>query len=53
MSSAKTKDGHDMFESLSAQQKCIRRGMEEEALYWVSELDTSVPRSTDHQIDPA
>jgi len=36
-----TKDGHDMFESLSALQKCVRRGLEEQALYWASELDRS------------
>jgi replication-associated recombination protein RarA len=36
-----TKGGHDMFESLSALQKCIRRGQEEQALYWASELDIS------------
>ena len=41
MSTPKTKNGHDMFESLSALQKCVRRGLEEQALYWASELDRS------------
>ncbi len=41
MSAPKTNGGHDMFESLSALQKSIRRGLEEQALYWASELDLS------------
>ena len=36
-----TKDGHDLHEVLSALQKSIRRGLEEQALYWASELDLS------------
>ena len=34
----KTKKGYDFFECSSALQKCIRRGMEEEAMYWAVEL---------------
>jgi replication-associated recombination protein RarA len=34
----KTKNGYDFFEAASAFQKTIRRGMEEEALYWGLEL---------------
>ncbi len=33
-----TKKGYDFFECSSALQKCIRRGMEDEALYWAVEL---------------
>src|SRR5208337_236390 len=36
-----TKDGHNLHEVLSALQKSIRRGLEEQALYWASELDLS------------
>ena len=34
----KTKNGYDFFEAASTFQKTIRRGMEEEALYWGLEL---------------
>lgn len=34
----KTKKGYDFFECSSALQKCIRRGREDEALYWAVEL---------------
>ena len=34
----KTKKGYDFFECSSALQKCIRRGLEEEALFWAVEL---------------
>ena len=37
----KTKKGYDFFEVSSAFQKCIRRGLEEEALYWAVELFNS------------
>jgi len=34
----KTKKGYDFFEVSSAMQKCIRRGLEQEALFWAVEL---------------
>jgi replication-associated recombination protein RarA len=34
----KTQKGYDFFEVSSAFQKAIRRGLEEEALYWAAEL---------------
>ncbi len=36
----RTKGKYPMDECASALQKCIRRGMEEEALYWALELET-------------
>jgi replication-associated recombination protein RarA len=39
--SLKTKKGYDFFEVASALQKCIRRGMGEEAMYWAVELFNS------------
>ncbi|WP_199249341.1 hypothetical protein [[Phormidium] sp. ETS-05] len=37
----KTANGYSFFEVSSAFQKAIRRGLEEEALYWGTELDKS------------
>ncbi len=37
----RTAKGHDFFEVSSAFQKCIRRGLEEEAMYWAVELFNS------------
>jgi replication-associated recombination protein RarA len=37
----KTKRGYDFFEVSSAFQKSVRRCLEEDALYWASELDQS------------
>lgn len=34
----KTKNGYDLFECSSALQKSIRRGLEEQAMYWAVEL---------------
>jgi hypothetical protein len=34
----RTKHNYDAFEVVSALQKCIRRGLEEDALYWAYEL---------------
>lgn len=34
----KTKKGYDFFEASSSLQKCIRRGLEDEALFWAVEL---------------
>lgn len=34
----KTKKGYDFFECSSAFQKCIRRGLEEQAMFWAVEL---------------
>lgn len=34
----KTKKGYDFFEASSAMQKCIRRGLEAEAMFWAVEL---------------
>lgn len=34
----KTKKGYDFFECSSALQKCIRRGLEEQAMFWAVEL---------------
>jgi len=34
----KTINGYDFFECSSALQKCIRRGMEDDALFWMAEL---------------
>jgi replication-associated recombination protein RarA len=34
----RTKKGYDMFEVASALQKCVRRGLEEQAMYWAVEL---------------
>ena len=36
-----TEKGYDFFECSSAMQKCIRRGLEDEALYWAVELYNS------------
>jgi replication-associated recombination protein RarA len=36
----RTENGYDFFEVASALQKCIRRGLEEEAVYWAFELDS-------------
>ena len=36
-----TVHGYEWAEVVSAMQKCIRRGQEEDALYWASELDKS------------
>ena len=33
-----TKNGYDFFECSSAMQKCIRRGLEDDALFWAVEL---------------
>jgi len=35
----KTANGYLNSECTSAMQKCIRRGLEEEALFWATELD--------------
>ena len=35
----KTQNGYDLYELLSALQKCIRRGLEEQAVYFAVELD--------------
>jgi hypothetical protein len=37
----RTKHNYDAFEVVSALQKCIRRGLEEDALYWAYELAES------------
>lgn len=37
----RTKKGYDFFEVASALQKCIRRGIEDEAMYWAVELFNS------------
>ena len=37
----RTAKGYDFFEVSSAFQKCIRRGLEEEAMYWAVELFNS------------
>ena len=34
----KTKGGYDLAEAISAIQKCIRRGLEQDAMYWALEL---------------
>ena len=34
----RTRHNYDAFEVVSALQKCIRRGLEEDALYWAYEL---------------
>lgn len=34
----KTVNGYDFYECSSALQKCIRRGMEDDALFWMAEL---------------
>lgn len=36
-----TKGGYNCAEVASAMQKCIRRGLEEQALFWATELDLS------------
>ena len=36
-----TVDGYNCAEAASAMQKCIRRGLEMDALFWVTELDRS------------
>jgi replication-associated recombination protein RarA len=36
-----TVHGHDWSEVVSALQKCVRRGLEDDALYWAVELDRS------------
>ena len=35
----KTQNGYDFYELLSALQKCVRRGLEEQAVYFAVELD--------------
>ena len=40
---AKTKHGYDHYELLSALQKCIRRGMEYEAVHFAMELEEFNP----------
>lgn len=37
----KTKNGYEFFEVSSAFQKCIRRGLEDDALFWAVELSIS------------
>lgn len=37
----KTINGYDLFEVISALQKCIRRGLEDDALFWAVELSIS------------
>jgi replication-associated recombination protein RarA len=37
----KTKNGYDFFECSSAFQKCVRRGLEADAIFWAVELDIS------------
>lgn len=39
----KTENGYDFFEASSAFQKCIRRGMEDDALFWAVELSLKNP----------
>jgi replication-associated recombination protein RarA len=39
----KTENGYDFFEASSAFQKCIRRGMEDDALFWAVELSFKTP----------
>jgi replication-associated recombination protein RarA len=39
----KTDKGYDFGEVASALQKCIRRGMEEDAMYWAIELESRFP----------
>ena len=45
-----TEGGYLNSECTSAMQKCIRRGLEEEALFWATELDLAgygvVPQNT-------
>lgn len=36
-----TIDGYNVAEAASAMQKCIRRGLEQDALFWATELDRS------------
>lgn len=36
-----TAGGHNMYEAVSALQKCIRRGMEVEAVYWAQEMESN------------
>ena len=36
-----TIDGYNCAEAASAMQKCIRRGLERDALFWATELDRS------------
>src|SRR5262249_28629668 len=38
-----TENNYELLEVASALQKCIRRGLEEEALYWAAELETKYP----------
>jgi replication-associated recombination protein RarA len=38
---SKTNNGYDLFEVVSALQKCIRRGLEDDALFWAVELSVS------------
>lgn len=35
-----TENGYSLFDAASSLQKSIRRGMEEEAMYWAAELET-------------
>jgi replication-associated recombination protein RarA len=39
LSEQRTRGGHAVDEVASALQKCIRRGLEREAIFWVTELD--------------
>ena len=39
-----TKRGYDIFEAVSAMQKCIRRCDEYQATYWATELETINPK---------
>lgn len=39
----KTENGYDLMECASALQKTIRRGLEEEAMFWATELETKFP----------
>jgi hypothetical protein len=41
----RTKHNYDAYEVVSALQKCIRRGLEEDALYWAYELAKSDSKS--------
>lgn len=43
MQEIKTENGYDFFEASSAFQKCIRRGLEDDALFWGVELSFKTP----------
>lgn len=38
-----TENGYNLLECASALQKCIRRGMIEESLFWAAEIETKFP----------